>query len=55
MSKWASNCCLASNKQYSVISRREQVKFMMNTPSGVRFVINEHAYLDIHSASALQH
>ena len=27
MSKWASNCFLAPNEQYSVISRREQVKF----------------------------
>jgi len=53
VSEWVSDCCLMPIQHFSAISWREQVNFQWDDDD-VRFVLDQHAELDIHSASSLK-
>jgi hypothetical protein len=48
-----SDCCLRQLSNFSGISRQEQVHFQSNDQ--VYFVLDQHAKLDLYSASSLKH
>jgi hypothetical protein len=52
-SELVSGCCLKPTQHFSAISWREQVNFQWNDDE-FRFVLDQHAELDIHSASSLK-
>jgi len=53
-SDWrVSDCCLIQFSNYSAISWQEQVNFQWNDDE-VRFVLDQHAELDLYSASSLK-
>jgi len=51
--QWVSDCCLTPIRQFSAISWREQVNFQWHDDE-IRFVLDQHAELDFHSASSLK-
>jgi uncharacterized protein YcaQ len=52
--EWVSDCCLMPNEQFSAISWREQVTFWWDDNDDVRFVLDQHAELEMYSDSSLK-
>jgi hypothetical protein len=53
VNEWVSDYCLTPTPQFSAISWREQVIFQWDDDE-VRFILDQHAKLDFHSASSLK-
>jgi hypothetical protein len=51
--EWVSDCCLAPIQQFIAISWREQVNCQWDDDE-VRFVLDQHAKLDLYSARSLK-